>query len=112
MSRLADVRPAAASTERSRVLLDPQLADLFRRICKYLGREPDDVFEEALELFVRERTNLELTYKADASAPSPTTKNEGSERRTAERRGTKRPVPGSDDPRITRRKSKDRRSKD
>jgi len=105
MARVADVRKPSG-THRSRVLLEPRLADLFRRVCKHLDRHADEVFEEMLVLFVDQRTGLELVYENEPETepgqgifetqqvplPAPGV----AERRTgAKGRGTKKPVPGS-----------------
>ena len=68
MPKLAGIRPP--TEERSRVLLAPPLADTFRQVCRYLDRDADSVFEEMLELFIRERTNLDPVYESEPESPS------------------------------------------
>jgi len=64
MPRVLDVRARDASPTKgvSRVLLNPVLADLFRRVCNHLDKGANEVFEEMLVLYLRERTNLEPVY--------------------------------------------------
>jgi len=67
MTKLTDVRmPLGTKKTRSRVLLNPQLANVFRTVCKHTKRDADSVFEEMLEWFIRERTQLKPVYNNES----------------------------------------------
>ena len=91
----------AQQREIGRVSCAPVTAEIFRKVAKHLGWTLDQLLVAMLEDWVPQHTSLVLEH-----APAPE-----DERRTAERRGTKRPVPGSSHEKIDRRKSKDRRAK-
>lgn len=66
--QLTDLRGTASARRVSRVLLEPRLADLFRRLCRHLRRPASAVFEDMLLLYVQERTTLEPVF-AETQGP-------------------------------------------
>jgi hypothetical protein len=106
-----DLRPRGQEPEakeppgKSRVFFDAGLAEVFRKLCRYQNRTSDQMLEDLIRLWVTERApQLELVADDE-----PAAKGEG-ERRTAERRGTKKPVPGSSHEKLNRRKEQRRKA--
>lgn len=83
MAKPIDLRPrgeqpaASEPSTRSRVFFDAALAEIFRKLCRYEGKDADQMLDAMVRLWVKERApQLELV-EADESAE---------ERRQGERR--------------------------
>lgn len=64
MPKLVGIRVRGDRVERSRILLPPHLADLFRQTCRHLEKSQEEAFEEMLELLVeRYKESLEPIYE-------------------------------------------------
>lgn len=67
--KILDVRQKADAPtqkrERSRVLLEPRLADLFRRVCNHLEVEADELFEAMMVLYIQQKTALEMVFEPE-----------------------------------------------
>ena len=50
------------------MLLEPRLADLFRRICSHQNAEADNLFEAMLVLYIQQKTDLEMVFEPDVEA--------------------------------------------
>lgn len=71
MPKIIDLRSPGEEAPEGSVLVSPRLAELFRRVCQYARRPADAVFEEMLELYITECTDLEPVYDDEPPASHP-----------------------------------------
>jgi hypothetical protein len=129
MARLKDVTPTRSKPAKTQLYVDLDLAKLIRRVASAEQRELSPLIEDMFVLYLRTtHPDWELDFTSEPpdskpAKPVPTSYRSGqaapeiSRRTTGQRRGrghesTGKPVPGADQPGITRRKAtKDRRTK-
>ena len=102
---IRDPKGERAKADIGRISCAPVTAEVVRKVARHLDWTLDQLLVAMLEDWVPRNTSLVLEH-GDAE---PST----AERRGGERRGTEKPVPGSSDERVNRRKAaKGRRSND
>ncbi len=122
MAKLRDVRLPTVQSPLTRIQVSTRIGDLFRRVAGHQGISTSDLLEQALVLYIREHTSLELVFEdepktepgegifAGQQVPLPsgvTEKRSGAKRRTAKPTDKLRAPAGKD-----RRKKASRRKVD
>lgn len=101
---------SADRERRSAIYLDPGLAAVIRKLARLEERTLDELLDKMVREFVRERPQYELSEDDAANYQrGPRRKPATGERRVADRRGTKKPVPGEDNPHVNRRREQRRK---